>query len=400
MLSAFFPFLEVIRILLLRLKVYRSNINPIVHITPLINHFNKSRIPDGFLSMKESNGQIESQKSTHRILVVGQLRYGTTSWSRLKALEKLIESVQTIDIIPSISKRNMWSNVFTNHLYLGPNINHINRQVIKRSEEFQPDILWVDKGLHIWPETLDSIRERGCRLLIHYSPDNHMIPGNQSRHYLESIPKYDVHVTTKMSNINWLIKCGAPVVKYTDQGYDPSIHRPVQLSKEESTKFACDIGFVGHWEPSREEILLWLWRQGYKMKVWGENWNRAKNSTHPLFINARYLVGDDYAKAISGAKINLCLLSNWFGDKTTSRSMEIPACGKFMLAERNNEHLALFEEGIEAEFYETRRELLNKINYYLKHENERNAIGKAGLRRCNPGYSNEARLKRLMLEIL
>ena len=76
--------------------------------------------------------------------------------------------------------------------------------------------------------------------------------------------------------------------------------------------------------------------------------------------------------------------------------MEVPACGQFLLAERNEEHLQLFREGIEAEFYETREELVKKIDYYLSHDPERETIAAAGRQRCLAGYSNQDRLKDML----
>ena len=71
-----------------------------------------------------------------------------------------------------------------------------------------------------------------------------------------------------------------------------------------------------------------------------------------------------------------------------------------MLAERTNEHMKLFEEGKEAEFFGSNEELLIKVNYYLSHEQERNRIAQAGRRRCiSSGYSNHERLK-AMLEVI
>ena len=112
------------------------------------------------------------------------------------------------------------------------------------------------------------------------------------------------------------------------------------------------------------------------------------------------LVADEYVKALCGAKINLCLLSQWFGDIRTTRSVEVPACGQFLLAERTEAHRALFREGVEAEFYDTPEELRRKIDHYLTHEPERQAIARAGRQRCLQGYGYPDRLREILRQLM
>src|SRR5829696_8072533 len=85
----------------------------------------------------------------------------------------------------------------------------------------------------------------------------------------------------------------------------------------------------------------------------------------------------------------------------TSRTFEIPACGAFMLAERTDEHLRLFEEGKEAAYFGSNEELLEKVRYYLDHEDERRRIASAGRKRClDSGYSHHERLKYMLSVVI
>jgi spore maturation protein CgeB len=103
--------------------------------------------------------------------------------------------------------------------------------------------------------------------------------------------------------------------------------------------------------------------------------------------------GVDYAKAINATKINLGFLRKIARDEHTTRSVEIPACRAFLLAERTGEHLDLFEEGVEAEFFDDVDEAARKIQRYLRDEQALHAVAEAGYRRCiDSGYSNLDRL--------
>jgi len=147
--------------------------------------------------------------------------------------------------------------------------------------------------------------------------------------------------------------------------------------------------------------LFFLAKSGINVRVWGPNWKNAKMKHQNLLIENRGLWKDDYKKAICSFDINLCFLRKGNRDSHTSRSIEIPACGGFMLAERTTEHLTLFEEGKEAEFFETDEELLGKIKYYLSHQQERKRIAIAGYNRClKSEYSNSARLKIMLKKIM
>jgi spore maturation protein CgeB len=109
---------------------------------------------------------------------------------------------------------------------------------------------------------------------------------------------------------------------------------------------------------------------------------------------------EDYVRALNGAKIGLGLLTRLAPDESTTRTLEIPACGTMLLAERSGEHQELFEEGREAEFFSTDEEMNEKILWYLSHDRQRDQIAAAGRERVvRSGYTHLERMRSVVAEI-
>jgi spore maturation protein CgeB len=283
-----------------------------------------------------------------------------------------------------------------------PDLCFANSRLLRAARRGGFDVVWIDKGLAIRPRTLDRLRALLPHArLVAYSPDD-MVgnPGNQSRRYLDSIARYDVHVTTKSYNVPELEALGARRVIFVDNAYDPALHRPMVLSRGESARFAADVGFVGSFERDRAEMVHRLAEAGVPVVVRGPHWNRFEK-THPLLrIHDEYLDAEDYSRAVNATRINLAFLCKINRDLQTTRSAEIPACRAFMLAERTDEHARLYREGREAEFFGSFDELLAKCRHYLAHDDERRNVAVAGYRRCVlGGYSNAARLARVLEQL-
>ncbi|MEI8087473.1 MAG: glycosyltransferase, partial [Paludibacter sp.] len=123
--------------------------------------------------------------------------------------------------------------------------------------------------------------------------------------------------------------------------------------------------------------------EGIRVKIWGGSyWNRAVLGD--LFDKLSPIVlaeGDNYCKALCGAKICLCFLSKLNRDTYTRRCFEIPACGKLMLAERTDNLMSFFKEDEEACYFSTSDELVRKAHWLLNNPDIRDRIAQAGLRR-------------------
>lgn len=270
------------------------------------------------------------------------------------------------------------------------------KDFISKATESPYDIVWIDKGVTINRKTLENIRKLSPNTkIVSYSPDNMALRHNQSQNYLDCIPLYDLHFTTKSYILEHMRRLGARKIVFTNKHYEQTFHYPRMLSEDEIQRLGGDVGFIGAWEKERCDSILYLAKNGIKVKVFGDKkWNEYK--TENLEI-APGIYSEDYSKALQAFKISLCFLRKMNSDTQTSRTMEIPACGGFMLAERTAEHLELFSENKEAVFFADDQELLEKCRYYLNNEEERRQIIEGGIQRCKTsGYSNEEAVKRML----
>lgn len=318
-----------------------------------------------------------------------------------------LQKIGEVDMVNMYEKPiTLWYRI-TNKLFnLGfpaslPDLSGCNKKILDLINENDYDIIWIDKGLLINRDTLIRIKNKipNARI-VGYSPDNMALRHNQSQNYLDCIPLYDYIFTNKSYILGEMKKLGAKRIEFVNNAYEELFHYPRKLDEIESEKLGGDIGFLGHWEKERCDSILYLVSKGVKVKVFGTGkWNEFKHV--PNLSICPPLFSEEYSKALSALKISLCFLRKINGDQQTTRTIEIPACGGFMLAERTEEHLSLFEEGKEAEYFSSNEELLQKCLYYLEHEEERKKIAQAGYVRCQTsGYSNEEVVREMVDKVM
>jgi len=336
-----------------------------------------------------------------KIVYVGPLWYGGTCLQRMEALRQLGHQILPVDTEPEdVRRKSQRFSCRVKRKLLGPSdLAKANQNLIQLLRTHNVDVLWLDKALTIEPRTLVFLRQISPKtIIVGYSPDDMYGSHNQSRQFLKHLHMYDVFFTTKSYNVSELLRLGCPQVEFIGKAFNRNLHRPLSVSKEERSMLGGPVGFIGSAEKERAQSIAFLAEKGIRVKVWGHKWIRwQKKLRAKIAVAGPSQYGQQYAKIINSFDINLGFLRKINRDRQTSRSIEIPACGAFMLAERTKEHLELFEEGKEAEFFGSNEELLEKVRYYLAHPQQRKQIAAAGRRRClKSGYSYQERLKQML----
>lgn len=335
-----------------------------------------------------------------KILSIGQFgNYGisNTCLHRNWTLHKLGD----VTDIDSSFKWNIFVRII-NFLYVKLHIPigyvryRFNQQIIKICSKECFDIIWIDKGVYILPSTLNKIKKLQSKAtIIGYSPDNMAERHNQTIWFKRSLKYYDWYITTKSYIVGWFKDNGIRNVLFVNNAYEDTFHHPYIIDEFDKERLGGKVGFIGMWEQGRANTILYLAKNGIPIRVWGGGkWVEYKNLYPNLIIEEMPLFSEDYNKALSAFDISLCFLRKMNYDQQTTRTMEIPACGSMLMAERTDEHQNLFKDREEAVFFSSNEELLNLCRFYLSHEDIRKNIAENGRKRCiTSGYSNYNTIK-------
>jgi spore maturation protein CgeB len=338
--------------------------------------------------------------NSYRILCIGETWRGSDAKAAFDALSRLGHEVQIIDEWHFVPLR--WRSVFLRGLrkLLSPLlVRQLTRAATESIRFFRPDLLFVFKGRWVHEQILRSANAAGVFSINVYPDVSFTIHGpNLPR----ALPHYDRIFNTKSYGIaDMKERLGAVNVTLLPPGFDPSLHRPVALRADERTHFECDVAFVGTWSPKKEAMLSALKTKlpQVRVRIWGCQWERRGVHNLDGCVEGREVTGDEYVKAICGSKICLGLLSEIrsgasSGDLITARTFQIPACGAFMLHERNEEVADYFQENVEVGYFSDVDEMVARISYFLEHDSHRIAVALAGRSRAlRDDYSIDGRLK-------
>lgn len=311
------------------------------------------------------------------------------------------------------SKPRSWGALIKrvqNKFVAGPLIVRINRDFLTQVRKQQPDLIFVYRGTHITAQSLQTIRRElpSCKLIGYNNDDpfSSKQPRYLWRHFMAAIPVYDLMLAYRHANLEDFKRAGARKVDLMRSWYVPDRSYPVELTEEDKDLYECDVVFIGHYEPDqRLEYLEAIVSKGYKLRLFGPNnyWQKPLE-TSPLLSHLapiRLVWGEEYNKALCGAKIALCFLSKLNRDTYTRRCFEIPATQTMLLSEYSDDLATLYTAGIEADFFTTKDEMLSRLEFYINNSNIRRGLAKSGYEKIlTAGHDIDARIGKLLNFIL
>jgi spore maturation protein CgeB len=268
-----------------------------------------------------------------------------------------------------------------------------------------------------------EISENTDTTSLNWFCDDHWRFDNYSRYWA---PCFNWVVTTARSALPKYERLGYPRVIKSQWACNHFLYRRHDLPLEH------EVSFVGQPHGNRREIVQALRDAGVDVKVWGTGWesgrlsqedmirvfstsrinlnlsNPSEPTLTPLhrvwkgvrtrlshagnafpFGRAIKSIGKRYLSTIENlalaAKSSDYLRSKHsqyqYIDQIKGRNFEIPGCGGFLLTGRAEDLESYYEIDKEVVCFDDTHDLLEKLRYYMTHEEERAAIAHAGYRR-------------------
>lgn len=269
----------------------------------------------------------------------------------------------------------------------------INKDLIHQATVFKPDIILIFKGMELYPQTLQTLRNRGI-LLVNYNPDHpyeYVSRGSGNTNVLNSIEQYHTYITySDTIACEFRKKYPDIPVEVLPFGYSLTDAEYNEISNESEINRPCFIGFA---DRQRALVIERLLKQGIAVDVYGTGWSSFfTKKINGLNINPS-VSGVQYYRQLRRYRVQLNLFRNHNTHAHNMRSFEVPAAGGIMLAPNSREHSSFFEAGKEVFLYNAESEIPVMAHEILQLSDEQaNAIREnARKRSVESGYDYPSR---------
>ena len=232
------------------------------------------------------------------------------------------------------------------------------------------------------PETIRAIRKMGICAVNWYCNASYQF------HLVGAIaPAYDYCLVPEAYRLNDYRRAGANPI-YCQEAANPNIYKPHDVPTE------FDVTFVGQAYGDRPACIRHLLNQGLDVRVWGPGWQNG----NPRFAGP--LSDGELVRMFSRSRINLgfskCGQTHLTDEpirQVRLRDFEVPMSGGFYMIEYMPELDDFFEIDREIVCYTDSQDLADKARYFLEHDDEREAIRRAGYERCRRDHTWQKRFE-------
>ncbi len=266
----------------------------------------------------------------------------------------------------------------------------MNRRLLEVVQAEQPDLLFsVLFQDEVEPATLRAISRRTDTVTLNWFCDDHWRFDNFSRRWA---PCFNWVITTDRRAVPKYARLGCTQVIHSQWACNHYLYRHLTLPP------AHQVTFVGQPHGNRVQVIDMLRAGGIAVETWGRGWENGRVDYEEMIHlfnasrinlnlpNASLCTRSLTARAAGMLRRRLLGMPSTVAthavcDQIKGRNFEVPGCGGFLLTGRVEGLEQYYDIGLEIVCYDNIADLQDKIAYYLRHENERAAIARAGYAR-------------------
>ena len=267
----------------------------------------------------------------------------------------------------------------------------MNRRLLVAAREASPDlsffVLFEDE---IDPETIRAVGGAGGPTVNWFADDHWRFDDYSSRY----APALDFSVTTDRD----------AVPKYRAIGCDGVILSQWACNRyaydRRARELAYDVTFVGQSYGERPAIVKRLRAAGFDVRCWGFGWPEGR------------IEQDEMVRVFGSSRINLNLSSAYVEPRgirrrvadfarrrppetrrsqIKGRTFEVPGGGGFLLTDRVPHLEDFLTPGKEVATFESTDDLVERVGWWLSHDEERAAVAEAGYERVRAEHTYDHR---------
>lgn len=295
----------------------------------------------------------------------------------------------------------------------------MNQKLIEKVEETKPDLLFCYLlSEELKKETISYITKKTKTKTFNWFADDHWRIPIFSRYWA---PHFTMVSTTDSQAKDVYKSYGITNVFKTQWGANPHLYFPQDQTLNPGN---LNVTFVGQKYGKRGQYIKQIQNAGFPVEAFGGGWTGGRVSHQRMleifsFSKINLNFAETYYYGFSSwikraAKLFIAkemgqykftghhFVDNWRSMKGTQkkcikgRVFEVPAAGGFMLTAKSDDDISeYYVPGKEIEVFESAPELMEKIKYYLSHEQERQAIAKAGFERTMRDHTYNKRFEEM-----
>jgi len=294
----------------------------------------------------------------------------------------------------------------------------MNQKLLEIAEREKPDIcFFVLLQGFLEKETVKRITDNPEITTINWFTDDHWAFDRFSKHWA---PFFNWVITTDLNSFSRYKNMGYGNVIRSQWAFNHFLYSCPNLPK------VYDVSFVGMRHGNRGEIIKKLNQNGIKVECFGNGWPKGKVSLKEMnrifsqtkinlnFSNSSVKISPRHiSKVFLKRRVDKLIKidnpKNWINNvksllaknkkQIKERNFAVPASGSFLLTDYIEDLKEYYKIGKEIVCFKDIKDLVYKINYYLKHDEERESIARNGYERTIRDHTYENRFNEIFKEI-